>query len=95
MVSNQPRKMADERGCVERLSIDGYGNFNYGLIIECGVVITVRQTIQLVVAGTGVSVDVTGKAQLELECGKGASGRACEAFARVEATTGSETGTAV
>jgi hypothetical protein len=53
-------------------------------------VITVRQTVQPVVAGVGMPVVIIGKAQLELECGKGAAGRACEAFARVEARTESD-----
>ncbi|EAQ91508.1 predicted protein [Chaetomium globosum CBS 148.51] len=46
-------------------------------------VITVRQTVRL--DGGERAVAATGMTQLELECGKGAAGRACEASARVEA----------
>lgn len=57
------------------------------------VVITVRQTVQ--VDGGEGSVAITGTTQLELECGKGAAGRACEASARVEATVDGETSAAL
>lgn len=52
------------------------------------VVITVRQTVRL--DGGERAVAATGMTQLELECGKGATGRACEASARVEAIIESE-----
>ncbi|KAK4033482.1 hypothetical protein C8A01DRAFT_19572 [Parachaetomium inaequale] len=47
--------------------------------------ITVRQTVQLDGAES-TPVAVVGKAQIEIECGKGATGRGCEGVVRVEAT---------
>ncbi|KAK4153585.1 hypothetical protein C8A00DRAFT_33676 [Chaetomidium leptoderma] len=54
--------------------------------------ITVQQTVD---TGTGTPVAVTGKSVIDIQCGKGGSGRVCEGSARVETMPQGETGSIV
>lgn len=55
--------------------------------------ITIRQTVQVGGAsgGSTTPVAITGRSLIEIACGKGAAGRACEGAVRIEAEAVGET----